>query len=129
MMFDETPPTSNTDRLAYVLLNLIGETVAVHLCDGSVVEGVFASKDDNPGLTVVLCQARFRLSGVHDNLHAAAAVRPRLMIEAADVMMIEAIAAPLKTAASAQGRVDSLARGVGMLERWADETDDIDRDA
>jgi small nuclear ribonucleoprotein (snRNP)-like protein len=123
-MFDDSQPSNNADRLTYALANLLGEVVAVHLCDGRVVEGIFASKDDQAGLTIALCQARYRPSAYH-SLASEAVPLSRLVIEAADVIMIDVEKINFKSAAAVQGRVDG-APQFGEMQRWADATDDME---
>jgi len=108
-------------RLEFTMLNLVGQTVTVSLCDGSCYEGVFASKDDDVGLGLALLQARLVPTEHDTDLSRNAHVHKCLAVKAEDVVLIEAAKVPFSTEGPTGGHVSHRTPGMPTdLRPWSE---------
>jgi len=112
--------STNTDRLDFFFLNLVGHIVSVYTTDGCVTEGLFVSRSDddsNAEPMILLSKARNRQSKAGGPLQATT-VTSMLKIRLSDVVHLEANA--VRVEAAAAGRVEPF-KQVNLSEmNWAE---------
>ncbi|CAJ1018642.1 putative Ataxin 2 SM domain/LsmAD domain containing protein [Leishmania utingensis] len=118
--------SSNADRLEYLYLNLVGQTVLIHTVDGALCEGLFVSRTDADVAAdeagVFISFPRNLPSVVHSALDASELSDETRLFRYEDIMMMEAKNMKLRTETPGAGHVHSY-RGEHDLKTldWAAE--------
>ncbi|KAG5485702.1 hypothetical protein LSCM4_06660 [Leishmania orientalis] len=118
--------SSNADRLEYLYLNLVGQTVLIHTVDGALCEGLFVSRTDADVAAdeagVFISFPRNLPSKVHDALDSSELSDETRLFRYEDIIMMEAKNMKLRTETPGAGHVHSY-RGEHDLKTldWAAE--------
>ncbi|TPP46556.1 LsmAD domain family protein [Leishmania donovani] len=118
--------SSNADRLEYLYLNLVGQTVLIHTVDGALCEGLFVSRTDADVAAdeagVFISFPRNLPSKVHSALDASELSDETRLFRYEDIIMMEAKNMKLRTETPGAGHVHSY-RGEHDLKTldWAAE--------
>lgn len=118
--------SSNADRLEYLYLNLVGQTVLIHTVDGALCEGLFVSRTDADVAAdeagVFISFPRNLPSKVHGALDASELSDETRLFRYEDIIMMEAKNMKLRTETPGAGHVHSY-RGEHDLKTldWAAE--------
>nr|CCC92215.1 conserved hypothetical protein [Trypanosoma congolense IL3000] len=101
--------SSNTERLEYLYLNLVGQVIQVRLVDNSSVEGIFVACTDVDADTeagIMLCCTRYLVSGRHTALSPSCTeFTDDIVIPYHKILMMEVQNAKIRT--ETPGRADT----------------------